>query len=78
MSKHAWCVAAFVSACGALFAQLLLVLASRIGHDLFVEYTTDPSFEPRAEGVEDNLGNVADAVANPVPEAAAQSLAPLP
>src|SRR4051794_35495132 len=33
-------------------------LASRIGHDLYVEYTTDPSFAPRAECVEDNLGNV--------------------
>ncbi len=38
-------------------------LASRIGHDLYVEYTTDTSFEPRADGVEDSLGNVADAIA---------------
>ena len=38
-------------------------LASRIGHDLYVEYTTDPSFAPRAENVEDDLGIVAEAIA---------------
>lgn len=41
-------------------------LASRIGHDLYVEYTTDPSFAPRAESVEENLGNVAEAIAQKV------------
>jgi len=42
-------------------------LASRIGRDLYVEYTTDPSFAPRAEGVvEDNLGNVAEAIAQKI------------
>lgn len=38
-------------------------LASDIGHDLYLEYTTDPAFEPRADDVQDDLGNVAEAVA---------------
>jgi hypothetical protein len=37
-------------------------LGSEIGRDLWVEYTTDPAFEPRADGVHEDLGNVAEAI----------------